>query len=150
MKSVCMLTCIRCAVAVLMVWMFVAVPVHAHHSYAAFDMTQTMTLPCTVREFDWRNPHTLIVVVALDGAGKTREYRFEGAAPAMLRRNGWTERTLHFGDHISLDYHPFRGGGAGGTYVAVTLANGKRLAAGGAFFFGANSPEKPPAVPSPH
>jgi hypothetical protein len=149
MKSVCILACMRCAAAALIVLIVVAAPVQAHHSFAAFDMTRTETLSCTVKEFDWRNPHTLLFVVAPDNTGKAMEYRFEGAAPAILRHNGWTEDTLHFGDHISLDYHPLRDGQPGGTYVAVTLANGKRLDASGTFFFGANSPEKPPGVSSP-
>jgi hypothetical protein len=126
-----------------------ATPAFAHHSFASFDMTKTETLLCTVKEFQWRNPHTWIVAVAPDDAGNPKEFRFEGAPPAVLIRSGWTLDTLQVGDRISLDYHPSRDGGPGGTYIAVTLPNGKRLGASGAFFFGANSPEKPPNSPVP-
>jgi len=33
-----------------------AVPVFAHHSFAMFDRTQTLTLEGTVKEFQWTNP----------------------------------------------------------------------------------------------
>lgn len=135
----------QCPIAALLSLM-IAVPALAHHSFAAFDMTRTVTLAGTVKEFDWFNPHTAIVVLASDNMGKLKEYRFEGAPPAVLLGSGWTKGTLHFGDHISVEYHPRKDGGRGGTYIAVTLPNGKHLEARGAFFFGANSPESTPGA----
>lgn len=109
-------------------------PLQAHHSFAAFDMTKTLTLQCTVKEFQWVNPHTWLIVTAPDASGALREYRFEGVPPSILTRGGWTEDTLLVGDHISLDYHPQKDGGPGGVYVAVTLPNGKRLGTSGSSF----------------
>jgi len=125
-----------------------AAPVQAHHSFATFDTSKTVSLPCTVREFQWLNPHTWLVVETTDPAGITQEYRFEGAPPAMLVRSGWTQDTLLPGDRISLDYHPLKDGTPGGSYIAVVLSNGKHLSANGAFFFGPNNPEKPEKPPN--
>jgi Family of unknown function (DUF6152) len=111
-----------------------AAPIRAHHSFAEFDMTKTLTLLCTVKEFQWINPHTWLIVVAPNGAGVLQEYRFEGVPPAILIRGGWTEDTLLIGDRISLDYHPHKDGGPGGAYIAVTLPNGKRLGTSGSSF----------------
>ena len=36
-------------------------PVVAHHSFAMFDWSHTMTLDGTVREFQWSNPHASIM-----------------------------------------------------------------------------------------
>jgi hypothetical protein len=135
--------------AAALVGMLVTVPAQAHHSFAAYDMTRTLTQPCTVKEFDWFNPHTFIVAVAPDDKGKNKEYRFEGAPPAVLLGSGWTRDVLHYGDHIAVEYHPLKNGRPGGTYIGVTLADGKHLEARGAFFFGANSPEKPPSAGAP-
>ena len=112
----------------------VVTPIHAHHSYAEFDMTKTLTLQCTVKEFQWVNPHTQLTVTAPNEAGVSQEYRFEGVPPAVLLRGGWTEDTLLVGDHISLDYHPRKDSAPGGTYVAITLPNGKRLGTSGSSF----------------
>ena len=109
-------------------------------------MGKTLTMLCTVKEFQWTNPHSWVVVVAPNDAGTLQEYRFEGAPPAILLRSGWTEDTLQVGDHISLEYHPHKDGEPGGSYTAVTLPNGKRLSGNGAFF-GPFNPEKPPDPP---
>jgi hypothetical protein len=112
----------------------VVTPIHAHHSYAEFDMTKTLTLLCTVKEFQWVNPHTQLIVTAPNEAGVVQEYRFEGVPPGVLIRGGWTEDTLLVGDKIALDYHPRKDNGLGGTYLAVTLPNGKRLGTSGSSF----------------
>jgi hypothetical protein len=122
-----------------------ATPIQAHHSFGAFDMTKTLTMLCTVKEFQWVNPHTWLVVVAANEAGEMREYRFEGVPPAILIRGGWTEDTLQVGDRIYLDYHPYRGGEPGGSYVAVILPNGKRLGTSGSSFV----PYTPAYTPKP-
>jgi hypothetical protein len=122
------------ALAAALVLALLSPTIRAHHSFAAFDMTKTVTLKCTVKEFQWVNPHTWLIVVTQNEAGETQEYRFEGVPPAILIRGGWTEDTLQVGDRISLDYHPHKDGEPGGSYVAVTLPNGKRLGTSGSSF----------------
>jgi hypothetical protein len=127
-------------------------PSNAHHSFASFDMTKTVTVACTVKEFQWTNPHTWLIVVAPTEAGVLQEYRFEGVPPAILIRSGWTEDTLLVGDRISLDYHPNKDGAPGGAYVAVTLPNGKRLGTSGTSFVPftpVGAPRPPPPSPAP-
>lgn len=129
-------------------------PVQAHHSFAAFDSTQTLSLTCMVKEFQWVNPHSWLIVIAPDGQGNQGELRFEGVPPAILKRSGWTEDTLLAGDRISLDYHPMKDGSPGGAYVAVTLPNGKRLGTSGTSFVpyappsARPPPSQPPAPPT--
>jgi hypothetical protein len=115
----------------------------AHHSFAAFDMTKTLTMICTVKEFQWVNPHTWLACTASNEHGVTQEYRFEGVPPAVLTRSGWTEDTVLAGDKITLLYHPLKDGSPGGTYVALTLPNGKRLGTSGTSFV------PPPALAPP-
>jgi hypothetical protein len=122
-------------------------PVQAHHSYSEFDMTKTLTLVCTVKEFQWMNEHTQLIVTATNEAGVSLEYRFEGAPPAVLIRSGWTQDTLLTGDHIRLDYHPRRDDAPGGSYVAITLPNGKRLGTSGSAFVPFTPVTTPPSNP---
>ena len=124
----------------------IATPLQAHHSFTLFDMTRTVTLVCTVKEFQWVNPHTWLTVVAPDSAGNLQELHFEGVPPSILVRSGWTQDTLLVGDRISLDYHPRKDNAPGGAFVAVTLPTGKRLGTSGADFTPpppARSPQTP-------
>jgi hypothetical protein len=122
----------------------------AHHSFAMFDMMKTETLICTVKQFQWINPHTSLLVVAPDAAGNLREVRFEGVPPSVLVRSGWTQDTLLVGDRISLDYHPRKDNAPGGTWIAVTLPNGKRLGTSGSSFvpYSPPTPVPPPQHPA--
>ena len=60
----------------------------AHHSFAAFDMTQQKTVSGVVKKVDWTNPHIwLYMDVEKDGGG-VDTYAFEGMTPNFLERRG--------------------------------------------------------------
>jgi hypothetical protein len=145
----------KTAFAAVLLTAAITLPLQAHHSFSAFDTTRTLTMVCTVKEFQWVNPHTSLTVVAPNEAGELQEFKFEGVPPAILIRGGWTEDTLLVGDRISLDYHPMEDGTPGGAYVAVTLPTGKRLGTSGTSFVpftpaNARPPPPPPPAPPPH
>src|SRR5262245_57051219 len=77
-----------------------AAPAMAHHSMAAFDTTQTVSLEGVVTRFEWANPHVYIWLSAADADGKTVEWEVEGQPPSMLRRLGWSRETLTVGDAV--------------------------------------------------
>ena len=43
------------------------VPAFAHHSYAEFDTDNKMTIAGTVKEFQWTNPHSWLLVNVPNG-----------------------------------------------------------------------------------
>ena len=47
-----------------------AIPALAHHSFAMFDAEKKMTLDGTVKEFQWTNPHSWILLTVSDAQGK--------------------------------------------------------------------------------
>ncbi len=71
-------------------------PLLAHHSTSAFDMTKSVTVSGVVEKFYWANPHSL---VELDVGGE--HWRIEMEAVNFLHRQGWTKETLKVGDRIS-------------------------------------------------
>jgi hypothetical protein len=103
----------------------------AHHSFAAFDRDRNVVLTCTVREFQWTNPHAWIQVLVSD-CGEQREWSIEAGSPNMMARQGWKSRTLKPGDKIALVMHPMLSGAAVGSLVSATLADGTVLGPGGA------------------
>jgi len=71
-------------------------PLQAHHSTAAFDMTRPFTVTGVVTKFLWANPHSYI---DLDVDGQP--WRLEMEAVNLLRRYGWTKESLKVGEKIS-------------------------------------------------
>ena len=117
------------ALAVLVV---AVVPAAAHHSFAAFDMTNQKTVTGAVKQVDWTNPQIWIWIDVANDKGGSDTYAFEGMSPNFLARRGWTRSTLHTGDKITVSYRPMRDGKNGGMFISGTTAAGKVLTMGGA------------------
>src|SRR5580700_8396373 len=49
----------------------------AHHSFAMFDATQTLTVQGTVKELQWSSPHTWLEVMAKDQTGAEKQLSLE-------------------------------------------------------------------------
>jgi hypothetical protein len=96
----------------------------AHHSYAMFDLSQTVTLQGTIRDFQWTNPHSWIWIDVPDATGVAQQWGIEGMSPNYLARRGWSKHTLNPGDKVSLVIHPLKGVERGGSFMSVTLPNG--------------------------
>jgi uncharacterized protein DUF6152 len=108
------------------------VPAAAHHSFAAFDMTNQKTITGAVKQVDWTNPHIWIWIDVANDKGGSDTYAFEGMSPNFLARRGWTRSTLHTGDKITISYRPMKDGKNGGMFISGTMASGKVLTMGGA------------------
>jgi hypothetical protein len=96
-----------------------AAPALAHHSFAMFDADKAITLDGTVKEFQWTNPHSWILMnVGSD------QWAIEMGAPGGLARQGWVPKTLTPGMKVSAVIHPLKDGTHGGQFMAVTLPDG--------------------------
>ena len=104
--------------------MTVPVAAFAHHSYAMFDLHQTVTLQGTIRDFQWTNPHSWIWIDVPDAKGVAQQWGIEGMSPNYLARRGWSKHTLKPGDKVSVLIHPLKGAEHGGSFMSVTLADG--------------------------
>ena len=76
-----------------------AVPLRAHHSFAAeFDVTKSVNFSGVVTRLDWGYPHVWFFVDVKDEAsGNVTNWGAEMSAPNVLIRNGWTRNTLKVG-----------------------------------------------------
>jgi len=106
-------------------------PVAAHHSFAVYDRTKTLTLKGTVKTFQWTNPHCVVwVLVQPDGGGEPQEWGIETTSPGVLTRGGWTRNFIKPGDRVSVEFSPLRDGSHGGGLNSVTLLDtGQKLSA---------------------
>lgn len=97
-------------------------PVVAHHSFAMYEPTKTMTFKGTVKSFQWTNPHVVVwILVQPDGGGAVQEWSLETTSPGVLTRAGWTRQSLKPGDRVSVTFSPLRDGSRGGGLNSVTL-----------------------------
>jgi hypothetical protein len=108
----------------------VATPALAHHSFAMFDNTRSITLHGKVTRFQWTNPHSYLELDAEDGKGGTTHYTLELTSPNMMSRGGWTSRTIKTGDIVTTVVAPLRDGRHGGLLLEVTLPSGKHMQPG--------------------
>ena len=100
-------------------------PASAHHSYSMFDLAKESTLTGTIKEFQWTNPHSWIEINVPGAKGAEEQWGIEGMSPNFLGRRGWSRNTLKPGDKITVDIHPLRNGERGGSFLSVTLPDGK-------------------------
>jgi hypothetical protein len=106
-------------------------PAFAHHSFALYDRTKTLTLTGNVKAFQWTNPHVVIwLVVQPAGGGESQEWGIETTSPGVLTRSGWTRNSIKAGDHVAVEFNPLRDGSRGGGLNSVTLLDtGQKLEA---------------------
>jgi len=84
----------------------------AHHSVTALYLQdKTVTIKGTLKEFLWRNPHSLFKVEAPDESGQLQEWVVEGAAPTQLAADGVTRTTLRPNDQVIVTGRPGRASG---------------------------------------
>jgi hypothetical protein len=104
-----------------------AAPAVAHHSFAMFDQTKTVTLKGKVTEFQWTNPHSWIELDVPGAGGKVDHWGIELNSPNNLTRQGWRRTTLKPGDSVSVTINPLRNGMKGGLFNTVVLPDGRTL-----------------------
>jgi hypothetical protein len=99
-------------------------PALAHHSFAMFDQSKSVTLHGTVKDFRWTNPHVFIQLLVKTEDGHEEEWSIEMTSPEHLARLGWRPGTLKTGDSVTLIVHPMRDGIKGGQYLSGTGPDG--------------------------
>lgn len=111
-------------------WLLVAAsPAAAHHSFAMFDHTRTLTLKGEVTRFQWANPHALLEI-DVPGAGGVKHYTLELTSINMMQRLGWRSTDIKAGDKVTAVMAPLVNGEAGGLLLEITMADGRKLEPG--------------------
>ena len=101
---------------------------YAHHSNVAFAVETVLEAKGVVKEWQWSNPHTWLIMTVDDGKGGKTEWAMEGRAPGVLLRAGWSRTVLKPGDKVLVHYSPSKDGSKVGMIARVTFEDGRVLA----------------------
>ena len=102
----------------------------AHHGSAAYDMSKTVTVTGTVKDFQFVNPHVLIAMDVKDSSGKVEKWQGELTSPNHLARAGWTKSTLKPGDEVTLTGGPAKSGSPT-MWIRKITKDGQEVSLGG-------------------
>ena len=103
-----------------------AVPAFAHHSAAMFDHEQLVELTGVVKEFQYTNPHSWLLVDVTNADGTVTTWGFEAEGPSTLMRAGIRKSMLPPGTEITIRGNPLRDGRPGAAWVDAVV-NGQAL-----------------------
>lgn len=101
-------------------------PCLAHHSFAMFDQTKTVTLQGTVKELQWTNPHCYLQVL-VPSQHATAEWSIEMHSPLAMYRMGWRPGSFKPGDKVTVVLNPLKDGDNGGRLLTAVDADGRKL-----------------------
>jgi len=104
-----------------------APPTLAHHSGAMFEEKKTITVEGVVKEFQYSNPHSWLVVDVKEKDGKVTTWGFEAEGPSTLRRAGIRPSDFAAGTKLTITGRPMKDGQHAATWEYAVRADGKRF-----------------------
>jgi hypothetical protein len=108
--------------------MLAAVPVWAHHAFAAeFDAKKPVHLEGVVTKVELINPHAWIHVDAKGADGKVTSWMIEAGSPNVLLRRGFTKQSVPTGTQVVVDGYQSKDGSMRANGRDITLPDGKKL-----------------------
>jgi hypothetical protein len=97
----------------------------AHHSRAAYDLTQEIVVEGTVVDLAWRNPHIFMTVETESAAGESYRLEIEVTSVSEAPVLGLRKEAIEPGAQVTVRAHPGRGGPrARAVGLAVTTRDG--------------------------
>jgi len=97
----------------------------AHHSAAMFDEKKTVTVEGEVKEFQFTNPHSWLLVDVKDKDGKVTTWGFEAEGPSTLARAGIRPSDFKAGTRLKITGNPMKDGRPAAIWVSAVRADGK-------------------------
>ena len=111
----------------LLMWCLCELSAAAHHSTLAYDGTRATVVSGVVTAFNWRYPHTSILVDVSDSGGALTRWTVESESLHMLSRLGWTKSSIKPGDLIRVTGARARNGDPAMRCRTIELPDGKSL-----------------------
>jgi hypothetical protein len=117
----------RQTLAGLFVGLVLATPGFAHHSAVMFDDTKEVTVTGVVKDFEYTNPHSWLLVDVTNEDGTVTTWGFEAEGPSTLARSGIRKGDFPAGTKITITGNPMRDGRPAAIWVRATRGDGKEF-----------------------
>ena len=104
-----------------------AVPVLAHHSGAMFEKEKTITVEGVVKEFQYTNPHSWLLVDVKNKDGKVTTWGFEARRTEHPAARRHPSERFQPGTKLKITGHPMKDGTSAAAWVEAVRADGKRF-----------------------
>ena len=92
-------------------------PALAHHGFASYDETKTVSLKGTVTDYELATPHSMLAFDVKNESGKVENWICEAPTASQMRDQGWLNDSLKAGDVVTVYFHPAKNG----SHAAVDL-----------------------------
>jgi hypothetical protein len=99
---------------------------HAHHSGAMFDGGSVVEVTGKVKEFQYTNPHSWLLVDVTNEDGSVTTWGFEAEGPSTLMRAGIRKSALPPGTEITIRGNPMKDGRSAAAWIDA-LVNGETI-----------------------
>ena len=90
-----------------------------------FDENKEVTLKGTVKEFQYTNPHSWLLVDVKNNDGSVTTWGFEAEGPSTLTRAGIRKSDFMPGTELTITGHPMRDGRPAASWIKATRGDGK-------------------------
>ena len=104
-----------------------AAPAFAHHSAVMFDDQKEVTVTGVVKEFQYTNPHSWLLVDVKDEKGNVTTWGFEAEGPSTLTRAGIRKSDFAAGTEITITGNPMKDGRPAAAWIRATRGDGKQF-----------------------
>lgn len=98
----------------------------AHHSAAMFEEKKTITVEGMVKEFQFTNPHSWLLVDVTDKNGKVTTWGFEAEGPSTLQRAGIRPSEFPAGTKLTITGRPMKDGRPAAIWEYAIKPDGKK------------------------
>ena len=108
-----------------------AISAEAHHSAVMFDDKKEVTFEGVVKEFQFTNPHSWLLVDVTNKDGSVTTWGFEAEGPSTLLRNGVRPADFRSGTKLTITGRPMKDGRPGALWLKALRADGVEFYPGG-------------------
>ena len=98
-----------------------------HHSATMFDKESEVTLTGVVKEFQYTNPHSWLLIDVTNEDGTVTTWGFEAEGPSTLLRAGIRRSDFAPGTKLTITGKPMKDGRPAATWMHATRADGKEF-----------------------
>ena len=105
----------------------------APHSTAMFDFEKEVTVEGVVKEFQYSNPHSWLLVDVTNEDGSITTWGFEAEGPSTLMRAGIRKSDFSPGTRLNISGHPMKDGRPAAAWTVATRADGAEYIPGSGF-----------------